>query len=324
MERLYALFGNPEERRLRAGWRLLVATVVYLVAGIAAVLAAEAILVSVGAPSLATGEFSPPVLAATGITQLVAYSGATWLLAVVIDRRTIPDFGLRLSQGWWADLGFGLALGAGLQTGIFAVALAAGWLQITGIGVTSRPGASFAGWLLAAAVGYLAVGIYEELLFRGYVLTNLSEGLSRLDRRAAVGLAVALSSVVFSVLHRTNPNASTVSVVSLTLAGIFLAVGFVYTGSLAIPIGIHITWNFFQGVVWGFPVSGVDAGVTIVAVDVIGPTVFTGGAFGPEAGLLGTAAKLVGIAAILGWVYRRTGELRVDPGITEPELRREE
>lgn len=324
MERLYALFGNPEERRLRAGWRLLVATVVYLVAGIAAVLAAEAILVSVGAPSLATGEFSPPVLAATGITQLVAYGGATWLLAVVIDRRTIPDFGLRLSRGWLADLGFGLALGAGLQTGIFAVALAAGWLQITGIGVTSRPGASFAGWLLAAAVGYLAVGIYEELLFRGYVLTNLSEGLSRLDRRAAVGLAVAISSVVFSVLHGTNPNASAVSVVSLTLAGIFLAVGFVYTGSLAIPIGIHITWNFFQGVVWGFPVSGVDAGVTIVAVDVIGPTAFTGGAFGPEAGLLGTAAKLVGIAAILGWVYRRTGELRVDPGITEPKLRREE
>jgi hypothetical protein len=324
VDRLYALFGNRAEGRPRAGWRLLLAVVVFLLAGIAAVVGAETLLIGLGWPSLATGAFSPPVLATTGITQLIAFGAATWLLAVGVDRRTIPDLGLRLSRRWWADLGFGLALGAGLQTGIFAVGLAAGWVEITGFATTDAPGASFVGWLALAAVGYLAVGIYEELLFRGYFLTNLAEGLARFDRRVAVGIAVLATSAVFSVLHGTNPNATATSVVSLTLAGIFLAVGFVYTGSLAIPIGIHITWNFFQGAVWGFPVSGVDTGVTIVATELTGPTVLTGGAFGPEAGLLGTAAKLVGVAAILAWVSRRHGRLRIDPGITEPELRREE
>jgi membrane protease YdiL (CAAX protease family) len=126
---------------------------------------------------------------------------------------------------------------------------------------------------------------------------------------------------VFAGLHATNPNASTWSVIALLLAGVLLAAGFVLTGELAIPIGIHITWNFFQGVVWGFPVSGVDTGVAIVAIERTGPGLFTGGAFGPEGGLLGTAAKLLGIATILAWVYYRRGELAIVPEITEPELR---
>lgn len=321
MDGIRSLFSNPTERRPRAGWRLLIALIVYLVAILAAVAVGEVLFAVSGTPSPTTGVVVPPSLAISGVFQLIAFGVATLLLGIVVDRRRLSDFGLRLDRHWWADLGFGLALGAGLHTGVFAVALAAGWIRIVGFTATANPDAPFVVWLLAAAVGYLTVGIYEELFARGYLLTNVAEGLAGIDRRLAVIVAVLASSGVFAGLHASNPNASTWSTIALLLAGVLLATGFVVTGELAIPIGLHITWNFFQGVVWGFPVSGVDTGVTLVAIERTGPTLFTGGAFGPEGGLLGTAAKLIGIIAILLWVYYRTGELSIDPRITRPDLR---
>jgi membrane protease YdiL (CAAX protease family) len=324
MERLFTLFRDPSQQRPRAGWRLLIAAVVYLLAAVGAIIVTEALLVAGGGPSLAAGEISPPILAVMGVTQLVAFGVATVLLGLAVDRRTIPDFGLRLSRRWWVDLGFGLGLGAALQTGVFLVALGAGWIQITAIAVTTDPGASFAAWLVAAAVGYLGVGIYEELFARGYLLTNVAEGLAGVDRRLAVATAVLVSSGLFAVLHGTNPNATVWSTTALIVAGVLLATGLVLTGEIAIPIGIHITWNFFQGVVWGFPVSGVDTGVSIVAIEQTGPTLATGGSFGPEGGLFGIAAALLGIVATAAWVYRREGELQIAPELTRPQLRHRE
>ena len=71
------------------------------------------------------------------------------------------------------------------------------------------------------------------------------------------------------------------------LLGAMLGVGLVYTGRLALPIGFHIAWNFFQGGVFGFPVSGGDQQVALLTVDDRGPALWTGGAYGPEGGLLG-------------------------------------
>jgi hypothetical protein len=102
-----------------------------------------------------------------------------------------------------------------------------------------------------------------------------------------------------------------------------LAAGYVLTGDLAVPIGLHTTWNLFQGGVYGFPVSGLGVGASVVAVEETGPDVVTGGAFGPEAGLLGLGAMVVGTAAIAAWVRWRTGDLRIDPAVTTPELREE-
>lgn len=320
---------NPKESRVRAGWRLLVGLFAFLVVNVATVFVAVAatVLPLIQSPSHLTA----PLLAIIGPAQVVLTGGAVLLLGRVLDRRRSRDFGFRIDRAWWLDLGFGLALGATLQSGIFLVELAAGWLRITGVAVTADPGASFALWLVAAAVGYVAVGIYEELFVRGYVLTNLAEGLDGvgpfagigpLDTRAAVAWAVLLSSSLFGLLHAANPSSTLVSTGTLVFAGVFLAAGYVLTGELAIPIGIHITWNFFQGVVWGFPVSGASLGVSIVGIEQTGPRLVTGGAFGPEAGLIGVAAMLVGIVATAGWVRARGGDLAVADGFTRPELRK--
>ncbi|MGF1505827.1 MAG: lysostaphin resistance A-like protein, partial [Anaerolineae bacterium] len=228
-------------------------------------------------------------------------------------------FGLKLDADWWIDLGFGLLLGAVLMAGIFLIELAAGWVTVTGTFVAAE-GNAIVG-IVAVLIAFLCVGFYEEVLSRGYHLVNLAEGFSGLGKAPAIALATLLSSALFGVLHATNPNASALSTFNIFLAGFMLAAGMLLTGKLAIPIGLHITWNFFQGAVFGFPVSGLSPVATVVAVEQGGPALLTGGAFGPEAGLIGVAAMAVGIALTVGYVRLRYGSVDLHGPLVEPALR---
>ena len=102
---------------------------------------------------------------------------------------------------------------------------------------------------------------------------------------------------VFGILHLGNPNATWISAAGIFLAGIFLAYGYTSTKQLWLPIGLHIGWNFFEGVVFGFPVSGLDM-FTLTRITVSGPELVTGGAFGPEAGLILLPALALGFSLI--------------------------
>jgi hypothetical protein len=130
--------------------------------------------------------------------------------------------------------------------------------------------------------------------------------------------------MAFGAVHLTTPTATLASGVGITVAGVTLAAGYVLTGDLAIPVGLHVTWNTFQSAVYGFPVSGIEVGVAVLAVRQRGPPLFTGGRFGPEAGLLGIAAALVGLVAIAAWVSSRDpdrGPVAPDPRVWRPDLR---
>jgi len=316
------LLWNDAERRPRAPLRVVLLIVVSALLAVGTSLGATVgfdglrswVAATAGEAAAAT------VSAVTGIVL----TGGTVTLAVLIagryvDRRRVRDFGFRIDRHWWLDCGFGLALGAGLMTLLFLVALGAGWVRITG---TLQPRSGFAVRFLGLVVVFVVVGVYEELLLRGYLLTNAAEGLvGRLGERGAVVGATVLSSLVFGLAHATNPNATLLSTGTIVLAGIMLAVGYVLTGELAVPIGLHTTWNLFQGGFYGFPVSGLGVGASVVAVEETGPDLVTGGAFGPEAGLLGLGAMVVGTVAIAAWARWRTGDLRIDPAVTTPELR---
>jgi hypothetical protein len=306
------LFVTPEEHRPRALWRLL---------GFGLLLVAVTVGLVVGGgllvPSLFALDGGSPV-------ALLLVSAAGTVVAVVVaahylDRRVLADLGFRVDGQWLADLGFGLALGAGLMAAIFLLELALGWATVTG---TFQPAGAFLPGFLAGVGVFLVVGFYEELFARGYLLTNVAEGLvGYAGRLGAVAVAVVLTSAVFGCLHAANPGATALSVLSIGLAGVWLAVGYVTTGELAVPIGAHVTWNTFQGLVFGFPVSGIGTGATVVAVDQRGPVLWTGGSFGPEAGLLGLAAILLGIVTTLGWVRWTRGAVGVAEAVTTPDLR---
>ncbi|SFR33337.1 CPBP family intramembrane glutamic endopeptidase [Halogeometricum limi] len=307
--RLVALVWNGEERRPTAPVRLILAVVVLFAALVVAGLVVALVVGPAGPPSTVVS-----------FAQFVLLTALTFGLAVVVDRRTIADLGLGFDRDWWLDLGFGLVLGGVLMTAIFVVALAAGWVRVEG---TFTGGSR--GFLLGFAlltVQFLGVGISEELLVRGYLLTNVAEGFAQsVSRGAAAAVAILVSSVLFGVAHLSNPNATLVSALGISLAGVLLGLPYLLTDELAIPIGIHISWNLSQGGVYGFAVSGLGVGANVIDTAETGPDVFTGGAFGPEAGLLGVAAVVLGTGLVVWYVRWRYGEVRLAPGVFAPELR---
>lgn len=265
--------------------------------------------ITINAVDLVIGSVSTPI--------------AIYLAGRHIDRRRFRDFGLRINRRWWTDLGVGFLLGGVLMTGIFLLQLALGWITITGFFVIGGvPQWTFAYWFLLSVFSYLVGSIIEELLHRGFLLTNFAEGfqIGPVGPTVAVGLGIALTSGFFAFTHATAPNATTISTLSIALAGVFLALGYVLTGELALPIGVHIAWNFFEGNLYGFPISG-STTTSLVGIRQSGPEIFTGGAFGPEAGLLGVGAILLGMAVTVVWARHYRGNSGIDPTITVPELR---
>lgn len=237
-----------------------------------------------------------------------------------LDRRRFADFGFHFSRRWWLDLAFGLFLGAFLMTGIFLVESAAGWVSVAGFAVSSLSGVPFGLAILLPITMFVFVGISEELSSRGYQLKNLAEGFNSkaFGPMAAILAATILSSISFALLHAANPNVSVISVLNLIVAGVFLAAGYILTGELAISIGIHITWNFFQGNVFGFPVSGLEpVAARVIAIRETGPAFITGGLFGPEGGLIGLAAMALGIALIALWVILTRRKLALADSIAQ-------
>lgn len=322
------LFWSSEEHRLRSPWRLLLFLLLLMISTLGIAIVAVVLI-----PQAREMVFW--FTAGGAVVSLVATAGSIWLAALFLDRRPVADYGLHTHRNWWLDLGFGLLLGALLMSGIFLVEWLNGWVTITG--VFHAPGdLPFALDILNPLIMLVSVGIYEEILFRGYILRNLAEGLRGLTGRLApssppwLPLLVAwlVSSALFGFAHILNPNATLISTLNITLAGLFLGAGYVLTGDLAIPIGLHITWNFFQGIVFGFPVSGMDLPLArVMTISQEGPEHWTGGKFGPEAGWSGFIAMVVGSLLIVLWVRFRSGSVALRSSLadytthptTEPE-----
>jgi uncharacterized protein len=299
---LLRIFWNAQEKRLRSLWRLLLQLVILGLGYCGAWFVQGRLLQAL--PDGQSGYYLELGLAVCIVLQLVPIELSVWLAARLLDRRKFSAFGFQLTRRWLADFLFGLVLGAVLMGGIFVTEWGAGWVHIQGLLQGSPPGVPF--WISfgISLLLFLVVGFQEELLFRGYQLTNLAEGFAcrRIGTGAALALATVISSASFGVLHLANNEASLVSTLNITVAGIMLACGYVMTRQLAIPIGLHISWNFCQGTVFGFPVSGNVIPPTLIATNHQGNPLITGGAFGPEAGLIGLVAMVLGAAATVAWV----------------------
>jgi len=314
------LFWISEEKRLGAFWRIGLQTILMMVS-----------LMVFNTPAILLAQFLPNdlsnswqlLLALRFLNQfliMLAMAGSVWLGGRFLDGRRFSDFGLRFNRDWWLDFGFGLLLGAFLMGLIFLAEWSAGWVTITGRKIT--PWISYPFWLsVLYQIGwFILVAIEEEVLFRGYQLKNLAEGLANtplLSSKTAILLSLIFSSIGFGLLHINNPNATWVSTLNIAGGGILLGLSYILTGELAIPIALHITWNLFQGNVFGFPVSGVVAnGVSFLSIQQGGPDLYTGGAFGPEAGLIGVAAVALGCVLVLGYVRWRYGNIHLRETIT--------
>jgi membrane protease YdiL (CAAX protease family) len=284
------IFLSPDEPRLRAGWRLLVQYIL---------LSVIALLVIIPFYLIQAHFTSLVFLFVNFAVSLIAISLSVYIARRFIDRRPFLSLGFRWSALAFKDLWIGFLIAGGMMGAIYLIELAAGWLQYQSPGWEGMSRVDFLSTMLVWVILFFAVGFYEELVSRGYRLQNLEEGTN-------TPTAVLLSSLFFALEHLQNPNAWWGTVLGIAAAGIFLAYGYLRTRQLWLPIGLHIGWNIFEGLVFGFPVSGLDLpGLIVVQVD--GPKNFTGGAFGPEAGLVLLPALLLG--ALLVFWYTRNRQI---------------
>jgi membrane protease YdiL (CAAX protease family) len=314
---LRAYFWNTTEDRLRAPVRLVVG---FFLIGLFAVVGSliTDVLAAVLWPSISSAYYL--VLTTVGLA-LGAVVGVV-VVARTIDRRPLTDYGLHVSQAWWRDLFVGIGLAVAVQAAVLGVELAAGWAVVVDTAVAGPGG--FVALLVASVVLFAVVGFYEELVLRGVVLKNVAEGLAGRGAVVAVTVAVLVSSLLFGVIHLANDGASLVSVAVIAFIALTVAASYVLTGRLGFAIGFHAAWNIAMGVLFNHPVSGIAVPARVLAVDVTGPALWTGGAFGPEAGLLGVAAGFLGFLGVLVYARFVEGKLRIHPAILVPTRRTED
>ena len=214
------------------------------------------------------------VLTSAGVLALY---GGWWKWT---EKRKAADLPLRRLAGDTA-LGFGV--------GILFFILVTGFIALLG---GYRIGSVNWDWnaLAKSLFSFLVVGVGEEVLFRGIVFRMI-------DDRWGTAVGLVASALIFGFVHITNDNATVWSSLAIAVeAGLLLGTAYKWSGTLWVPIGIHWSWNYFQGPVFGFAVSGNDTQSLITPV-IQGSDWLTGGSFGAEASIpafvLGLALAIV-------------------------------
>lgn len=216
-----------------------------------------------------------------------------------LERKRPSDVGLG-PRHLGRDLGLGFLVGGGLICAVVGLLALAGWFRLA-----DGPPESAGEVLREALVSLSAfawVAYAEELLFRGILFRLLEEWLGS-------AVALLLSSAAFGLVHAGNPDATWTSSLFISLeAGLLLGGAYMLTRSLWFAVGIHWAWNWVQGSLFGIDVSGAQMD-GILEGELVGPPLWTGGAFGAEGGwvavLLGTTAGL-----LVTWAASRRGQWR--------------
>jgi CAAX protease family protein len=281
-------------QRLRAvGW-----SIVFLAGGYAL---AILVLFLIGTLTKPADAGSLTEAAIESLALLIGYGGLTWLVGVKALKLTAADFlgagpppGNRQGTGV-RGFGWGLALGTALAALAMLIAVPLGHAAWRTDGGTVP---QWLATLLVTAAVMLPAAVAEELAFRGVPLLALSRSFGRIP--ALVALAT-----LFSYAHGDNPGVTTLALVNIGLAGVFLGLAFFTPGKLWTSTGAHLGWNVAIAAL-AAPVSGIPLPMPWLDYQPGHPSWLTGGAFGPEGGVLAALCILSG-AFLAGRRARREG-----------------
>jgi len=222
---------------------------------------------------------------------LAALLVSTWVMTRWVNRKPFGAAGLTLHSRTLRDTGVGILVGFVMMSGIFLVEYGAGFVTVETRGVT---GGEVAGLMLSSALLFALAAMVEEVLFRGYLFQTLMQAWTFVP-------AAAVFSLLFALAHFGNPSGGgLLPSANIAIAGLWLSFAYLKTRSLWLPFGLHFGWNFAQSTVYSFPTSGyamTDRHLLVIAQS--GPEWITGGAFGPEGGVLATVALVLGTVAVL-------------------------
>lgn len=197
-----------------------------------------------------------------------------------IFKKSLTKMGLSPLKKHWLDLITGLLFGIVSMSAVFLLILFSGNAEVKSwVPVFSKD-------TIIYLILFILVGFAEEIYGRGFIMSTLKQ-------TKKLPLIIILSSIIFSLLHSSNSGIGIIPYINLFLVGALFAYIYIKSGSIWMSIGYHITWNYFQGNVYGFKVSGMNTqGIISTVYDK--NNIFNGGKFGPEGGLFVTAVILAG------------------------------
>ncbi|HKP46762.1 MAG TPA: type II CAAX endopeptidase family protein [Pyrinomonadaceae bacterium] len=270
--------------RLRSGWRLLAFVFIYLclLLLLGSVIRIGYVVARQLSPARDFGIFVPDLIfrhLLLASALIAGYVCARWL-----EGLPWRSLGVTFHERCWRDFFIGSIVGIASLAVAAVIATFAGGLSFT---ISPRTlWGSVVQTLILSAVLFVCAALAEESLFRGYPLQTLVRA-----RLAIFG--VLLTSIAFASIHMSNPNFTQgLPYVNLLLAGVWLSIAYLRTRSLWLPLGIHWSWNWALGSLFGLPVSGISsiAPHPLLHGTDLGPAWLTGGGYGIEGGLAATAA----------------------------------
>src|SRR5215469_4717747 len=233
--------------------------------------------------------FSKPLAALLPfvVPAILAAFAVYWLGVRIIEKRRVRELALDQAFSYFA-------LGAGTGFLLFGSVFGTLWDK----GYATYEGYLGLDELPSAALIFAANVVFEELVFRGAIFRIVEDSLG-------TTLALAVSALLFGLSHLANNGATLVSALSVAVAGgITFGLTYTLTKSLWLPMGIHFGWNFTQGAVFGSAVSGYEPRGAL-KFRLAGPSLVTGGAFGPEASVYTILFAIILAAGLCTLAYRR-------------------
>lgn len=279
-------FFLDEDQQLRSGWRLAIFAVAFLIcAQLSQVIFSLGLAALLRTSVTEMGQSNWAFIAGHGS---ILFSGLVvgWGCGALLEELPFRALGASPHRGWLKNFGLGSLLG------VVTLVVAALLTYVTrGVRFRLDPaGARPIGQTVAVTlIIFVFAAAAEEILFRGYPLQTLT-------RANLAWLGVLLTSLPFAAVHLNNPHTVPgFTFVNTALAGVWLAVAYLRTRSLWLPLALHWSWNWAQASVFGFPVSGIErlAPAPLLQAINAGPDWVTGGAYGIEGGAACTVALIL-------------------------------
>ena len=209
----------------------------------------------------------------------------------VIEKRSFSSIGFN-KNNWLKKYSLGFLIGLAMMSIIVLILLPFGYITIEKNPI-QPVGVSAIASVLVILFGWIIQGATEEIVTRGWLLNVLSTKYN-------IGVGLLISSTLFGLMHLTNPNVNYIAVINIILVGLFYGLYVIKTNDLLAVCGMHSAWNFAQGNIFGFKVSGLDVSVgSLIDLNLVGSDFVTGGIFGPEAGITATFILLASIGILL-------------------------
>ncbi|MDZ3830353.1 MAG: type II CAAX endopeptidase family protein [Sphingopyxis sp.] len=239
------------------------------------------------------------------LLPFAAMGAAVWAWSHFVERRSLATLGLTGEQGLRKHL-TGLAIGVGMiALAVVSIWLAGGYVSGDVLPALFSPESLF--WIAVLLPCFAFQAGVEEFIFRGWLLSTAT-------RRWNLAAGFIASSAAFTFLH-FSPHQPVREIVMAFTFGLFACAWAWRAGSIWGVMGWHAGWNWFTGVGFAVPITGLDLQLPALVVQLTptGPDALTGGPAGPESSVLTIGLLAAATLFLLLWPRGAPGSAQRPP-----------